>query len=147
MMRDCLMYSRKVAPSKTIINCSNHGFMLKTQRTDTLLSWKYTISKYACEFRCSIRSPCYISKFALSPHDFTHPPPCSKRIRTFRKYGVMLPFNGITLQQNIVKISELLPDLRWMDKRQYSAHAIRVLKSSSSFAEIGLIYSRKLMYK
>jgi hypothetical protein len=35
MMRDCQMYSRKVALSKTIINCSNHGFMLKTYRTDT----------------------------------------------------------------------------------------------------------------
>jgi hypothetical protein len=33
----------------------------------------------------------------------------------------MLPFSGITLQQNILKISELLPDLWWMDKRQYSA--------------------------
>jgi hypothetical protein len=29
MMRDCQMYLRKVAPSKKIINCSNHGFMLK----------------------------------------------------------------------------------------------------------------------
>jgi hypothetical protein len=67
-----------------------------------------------------IRSPCQISKLELSPHKFTHPPPCSKWIRTFGKYGVMLPFSGITLQQNILKISELLPDLWWMDKRQYS---------------------------
>jgi hypothetical protein len=68
-------------------------------------------------------------------------------MRTFRKYGVMLPFSGITLQQNILKISKLLPDLWWMDKRQYSLHAIRVLKKSPSFVEIGLIYSRKFMYK
>jgi hypothetical protein len=29
MMRDCQIYSRKVAPSKTRINCSNHGIFLK----------------------------------------------------------------------------------------------------------------------
>jgi hypothetical protein len=34
---------------------------------------------------------------------------------------IMLSFSGITLQQNILKISELLSDLWWMDKRQYSA--------------------------
>jgi hypothetical protein len=33
----------------------------------------------------------------------------------------MLPLSGITLQQNILNISELLPDLWWMEKRQYSA--------------------------
>jgi hypothetical protein len=125
MMRDWRMYSRKVALFKTIINCSNHGFMLKTYRTDTFSSWKYTISNYDCKFRCSIgtkyvRSPCYISELALSPHKFAHPPPRCKWIRTFRKYGVMLPFSGITLQQNILKISELLPYLWSMDKWQYS---------------------------
>jgi hypothetical protein len=80
----------------------------------------------ACKFRCSIgtryvRSRCYISKLALSPHKFTHPSPWCKWIRTIRTYCVLLPFSGITLQQNILKISELLPDLWWMDKRQYSA--------------------------
>jgi hypothetical protein len=75
MMRDCQMYSPKVALSKTISNCSNHCFMLKTYRTDTFSSWKYAISNYDCKFRCSIgtkyvRSPCYISKLALSPHKF-----------------------------------------------------------------------------
>jgi hypothetical protein len=129
MMRDCKMYSRKVAPSKTIINCSNHGFMLKTCHTDNLSSWKYTISKYACKLRCYIgtiyiRSPCYISKLALSPHNFKHPPPCCKWIRTISKYGVMLPFSGITLQQNFMKIGKLLHNLWWMDKGPYSAHCI-----------------------
>jgi hypothetical protein len=33
----------------------------------------------------------------------------------------MLPFSGITLIQNVLKIGELLPDLWWKDKRQYSA--------------------------
>jgi hypothetical protein len=130
MMRDCQIYSHKVTLSKTVINYSNHGFMLKTYRTDTFSSWKYTISNYYCKFRCSIgskyiTSPCYISKLALSPHKFTHPPPCRKWIRTFRKYDVMLPFSGITLQQNILKISKLLPDLWWMDKRQYSAPCLK----------------------
>jgi hypothetical protein len=46
MMRDCQMYSRKATLYKTIINCSNHGFMLKTYRTDTFSSWKYTITDY-----------------------------------------------------------------------------------------------------
>jgi hypothetical protein len=32
MMRDCQMYSRKVALSKTIISCSNHDFTPKTYR-------------------------------------------------------------------------------------------------------------------
>jgi hypothetical protein len=59
----------------------------------------------------------------------------------------VLPFSGITLQQNILKISELLPDLWWMDKRQYSAPCNPCLKNSLSFIEIGLIYLRKLMYK
>jgi hypothetical protein len=40
----------------------------------------------------------------------------------------MLPFSGITLQQNILEISELLPDLWWMDKRQYSAPCNPCLK-------------------
>jgi hypothetical protein len=52
---------------------------------------------------------------------FTHPPPCCKWIRTFRNYGIMMPFSVITLQQNILNISELLPHLWWMDKRQNSA--------------------------
>jgi hypothetical protein len=47
--------------------------------------------------------------------------PRCKLIRTFREYGVILPFSGITLQQNILKISDLLPDQWWMDKRQYNA--------------------------
>jgi hypothetical protein len=34
----------------------------------------------------------------------------------------------------------------WINDRTV-LHAIRVLKNSSSFAKIGLIYSRKLMYK
>jgi hypothetical protein len=65
---------------------------------------------------------------ALSPHNFTHLQPCSKWIRTFRKYGVILPFSGITLQQNILKISELLSDLWWMVKRQYSTPCNPCLK-------------------
>jgi hypothetical protein len=40
----------------------------------------------------------------------------------------MLPFSGITLQQNILKISELLPELWWMDKRQLSAPCNPCLK-------------------
>jgi hypothetical protein len=154
MMRECQTYSRKVAPSKTIINCSNHGFMLKTCRVVTLSSRKYTISNYACKFRCYsyigtkfIRSPCYISKLALSPPKFTHPPPCCNWIRTFRQYGVMMPFSGITLRQNIMKIGELLHDLWWMDKRQYSPPWYPCLKNSPSYVEIELIYSRKLLYK
>jgi hypothetical protein len=133
MMSDSQIYSRKVALSKTIINCSNHGFMLKIYRIDNFASRKYTISNYDCKFRCSvgtkyIRSPCYISKSALSPHKFTHPPQCCKLTRTFRKYGVVLPFSGITLQQNILKISELFPDLWWMDKWQYGAPGNPCLK-------------------
>jgi hypothetical protein len=60
----------------------------------------------------------------------------------------MLPFSGITLQQNILKISELLPDLRWMDKRQYSAPCNPYHKQKSlSFVEIAFTHSRKLRYK
>jgi hypothetical protein len=40
----------------------------------------------------------------------------------------MLLFSGITLQQNIQKISELLLDLWWMVKRQYSASCNPCLK-------------------
>jgi hypothetical protein len=40
----------------------------------------------------------------------------------------MLPFSGITLQQNIMKISELLPDVSWLDKRQYSTPCNPCLK-------------------
>jgi hypothetical protein len=36
------VFAESVALSKTIINCSNHGFMLKTYRTCTFSSWKYT---------------------------------------------------------------------------------------------------------
>jgi hypothetical protein len=32
-------------------------------------------------------------------------------------FGVMLPFIGTTLTQNTLNISELLPELWWMDKR------------------------------
>jgi hypothetical protein len=148
MMRDCQMYSRKFALSKTIINYSNRGFMLKTYRTDTFSSWKYTTWNYDSKFRCSIgtkyiRSLCYISKLELSPHKFTHPPPCCKWIRTFSKYGFMMPFSGITLQQNIIKISELLPDLWWWINDSTVLHATRAIKNSPSFVEIALIYSRK----
>jgi hypothetical protein len=45
----------------------------------------------------------------------------------------MLPFSGITLQQNILKISELLPDLWWMDKRQYSGPCNQCLKNFPFF--------------
>jgi hypothetical protein len=146
------MYSRKVATPKTIINCSNHGFKLKTYRTDNSSSWKYTISNYDWKFRYTIRttyvgSPCYISKLALPPHNFTHPPPCCKWIRTFTKYGVMLALSGITLYQNIKKISELLPDLWWIDKRQYCTPCNPCHKNSPSFVEIAFICSRKLRYE
>jgi hypothetical protein len=67
-----------------------------------------------------IRSPWYISKLARSPPQVYASSAVLQMNRTFRKYGVTLPFSGITLQQNILKISELLPDLWWMDKRQYS---------------------------
>jgi hypothetical protein len=40
----------------------------------------------------------------------------------------MLTFRGITLQQNILKISKLLPDLWWMDKGPYSAPGNPCLK-------------------
>jgi hypothetical protein len=40
----------------------------------------------------------------------------------------MLPFSGITLQQNILKIGELLHDLWWMDKRPYIAPCNPCLK-------------------
>jgi hypothetical protein len=43
----------------------------------------------------------------------------------------MLPFSGIMLQQNILKIGELLPDLWWMDKRQYSVPCNPCLKKFS----------------
>jgi hypothetical protein len=150
MMHDCQTYSRKLIPSKTMINCSNHGIMLKTKRIDTLSSWKYTMSNYAYKFRYSIvtksiKSPCYIWKLAFSPHKFTHPPSSWKWIRTFGRYGVMLPFSGISLQQNILKISVLFPDLWWMEKRPTLLHVIRVLKNFPSFVEVGLIYSRKLI--
>jgi hypothetical protein len=45
----------------------------------------------------------------------------------------MLPFSGIVLQQNILKISELLPDLWWMDKRRYSAPCNPCLKKFPFF--------------
>jgi hypothetical protein len=41
---------------------------------------------------------------------------------------VMPPFSGITSQPSIVNISELLPDLWWIDRRPYSATLHRVLK-------------------
>lgn len=51
------------------------------------------------------------------PHlNFMHHSPCYNSIRKFRYYGDMLPFCGITLQRNMVIISELFPDLLWMDK-------------------------------
>jgi hypothetical protein len=59
----------------------------------------------------------------------------------------MLPFSGTTLQPNILNIGELLPDMWWIDKRPYSATWNPSLKNSPSFVEIGLISSRKLMYK
>jgi hypothetical protein len=104
------------------------------KQSDSLTSCKYTISNYAYKSRCYIgtkyiRSPCHILKLAPSPHNLTHPPPCWQWIRTFRKYGVMLPFSGITLQQNILKISELLPDLWWMVIRQYRAPCNPCLKN------------------
>jgi hypothetical protein len=143
------MYSWKVALSKTIINCSNHGFMLKTYRSDTFSSWKYTISNYYCKFRypiCTkyITSPCYISILALSPHKFTHPPPCCKSIRTFRKYGIMLPFSGITLLQNILKISDLFRDLWWMDKRQYNDPRNPCLKKFPFFRRNRVYISKEI---
>jgi hypothetical protein len=50
-------------------------------------------------------------------------------MRTFRKYGVMLPFNGTTLHSDIANISELLPDLWWIDILHHTElHGIRVLK-------------------
>jgi hypothetical protein len=76
----------------------------------------------------NILDPLAIFRKWLSPHKFKHPPPCCKWIRTFRKYGIMLPFSGITLQQYILKISELLRDLWWMDKRHYSAPCYPCLK-------------------
>jgi hypothetical protein len=76
------------------------------------------------------RIPCYIWKAALSPHKFTHPPSCRNWIRTFRNYGIKLPFSGITLQQDIANTSELLLDLWYMDRRPYSATWHPCLKSS-----------------
>jgi ABC-type Fe3+-citrate transport system substrate-binding protein len=40
----------------------------------------------------------------------------------------MLPFGGTTQQPNIVNISELLPDLCWIDKRRTVRYGIRALK-------------------
>jgi hypothetical protein len=73
--------------------------------------------------------PWYSWKVALSPHKFTHHPSSCSWIRTFIKYGVMLPFSGITLRTNIMNISELLPDLWWMEEAAYGLN-IQCLKTS-----------------
>jgi hypothetical protein len=54
----------------------------------------------------------------------------------------MLPIGGITLQQNFLKISELLPDLWWMDNRQYSAPCNPCLKRFTFFPR-NLVYILK----
>jgi hypothetical protein len=51
----------------------------------------------------------------------------------------MLPFNGITLQPNIINISELLPDLWWIDTLPYRAPWNPHLKIHLPSVEIGLI--------
>jgi hypothetical protein len=91
----------------------------------------------ACKFRGFIgtkyiRPPCSIRTLAFSPNKFTHPAPCMKRIRKVRNDGVVLTFSGITLQRNVVNISELLSDLWWMDKRPCSATWHPCLKNSPS---------------
>jgi hypothetical protein len=54
----------------------------------------------------------------------------------------MLPMKGITSQQNFLKISQLLPDLRRMDNRQYSASCNPCLKRFSFFCK-NLVYILK----
>jgi hypothetical protein len=39
----------------------------------------------------------------------------------------MLPFRGMNLQQNITNVSELLPNLLWMDNGRTVLHDIRAL--------------------
>jgi hypothetical protein len=86
-----------------------------------------------------ITTPCYILKAAFSPHKFTHPPTCCNSTGKFRNYRVMLPSRGITLQLNIENISELLPDLWWMDIRKKSATWHPHFKYSLSFVENAMI--------
>jgi hypothetical protein len=99
----------------------NHSVFTLFHPGDILFQTMLTNSDVLLVPNTYIRSACHISKVALLPHKFTHPPPCCKWIRTFRKYCVMLPFSGITLQLNMVYITQLLPDLWWIDKLPYIA--------------------------